>query len=191
MPLKTSKKEKVFHPSSRKASQLATAALRKARLWELVSQRGQKRQMLAEMYSFFYYSLPNKGALTMEELHQLVRDVWLTRNDEELKKERAARRKGRPKSIKETKLEELQFRENELYRTGMEVIDLTHPVNVDLFRRWDQNEVAYMEQLRFIRIFSTAPEVTVVSKPGRHISLTRDLTSPSVNVEAEMDAIAD
>jgi translation machinery-associated protein 16 len=45
--------------------------------------------------------------------------VWLTRHDDELEQERAARRKGRPKSTKELKLEEIKLRESEQYRTGM------------------------------------------------------------------------
>jgi translation machinery-associated protein 16 len=57
--------------------------------------------------------------LTLSELHELVADIWLTRHDEELEEERAARRKGRPKSTKEQKLEQVQLREAEEYRTGM------------------------------------------------------------------------
>ena len=57
--------------------------------------------------------------LTLPELHELVSDVWLTRHDAELEEERAARRKGRPKSTKEQKLEEVKLREAEEYRTGM------------------------------------------------------------------------
>lgn len=57
--------------------------------------------------------------LTLPELHELVSDVWLTRHDAELEEERVARRKGRPKSTKERKLEEVKLREAEEYRTGM------------------------------------------------------------------------
>lgn len=52
-------------------------------------------------------------------MHTIIRDVWLTRFDEELEAERAARRPGRPKSPKEVKLEEQKTREFEVYRTGM------------------------------------------------------------------------
>lgn len=55
------------------------------------------------------------------ELHGLIRGM-LARNDQELEQERAARRKGRPKSVKETKLEDAKLVESELYRTGMGVI---------------------------------------------------------------------
>jgi translation machinery-associated protein 16 len=57
--------------------------------------------------------------LTLEELHDTIKDIWLTRHDEELEAERTARRKGRPKSVKEMKLEEIILREAEEYRTGM------------------------------------------------------------------------
>jgi translation machinery-associated protein 16 len=43
----------------------------------------------------------------------------LTRFDEELEQERAVRRKGRAKSAKEIKLEDIKLREAEEYRTGM------------------------------------------------------------------------
>ncbi|KAG6866548.1 hypothetical protein C0991_002033 [Blastosporella zonata] len=165
------KKEKLFHPSSRKADQLARKALRKGKLGNLASKRGQKQNSLVDVYGFFYHALPEEGVLTLPELHSVVNEIWLTRFDDELEQERAARRKGRPKSVKESKLEEIKLRESDEYRSGMEVIDLTHPANVEVFRLWDQKEVAYMQLLRFIRITSTDPDLVVVSRPGRHVSI--------------------
>jgi len=69
------------------------------------------------------------------------------------------------------KLEEIIEREQEEYRTGLEIIDLTHPINVQLFREWDQKEIAYIQLLRFIRITSTSADRALVSKPGKHPSL--------------------
>ncbi|KAF4610996.1 hypothetical protein D9613_006864 [Agrocybe pediades] len=168
---KTEKKEKLHHPSSRKAGQLARHALRKGKLGNLHTKRHAKQNSMVDFYSFFYHACPEQGVLSLEELHHIVRDVWLTRFDEELETERAARRKGRPKSVKELKLEENKLREMEIYRTGMEVIDLTHPATVELFRRWDQKEVAFIQLLRFIRICSTDPTLVVVSRPGKHQSI--------------------
>ncbi|KAF8637622.1 hypothetical protein AX17_002691 [Amanita inopinata Kibby_2008] len=68
-------------------------------------------------------------------------------------------------------MEEIKLREAEEYRTGFEVLDLTHGPNADLFGIWDQKEVAYVEQLRFIRINSTDPSMAVVSRRGRHPTL--------------------
>jgi len=106
--------------------------------------------------------------LFLDDLHALIQEVWLRRLDSELEEERSQRRKGRPKSVKEQKLEEIQLREAEEYRTGLEVVDLTHPQNVELFRQWDQKELAYIQQLRFIRISSASPERAIVTRPGRH-----------------------
>jgi len=166
------KKEKIFHPSSRKADQLARKSLRKGRLVTLVNDRHKKQSSMVNLYGFFHHAIPDEGVLTLEELHHIVRDIWLTRFDDELESERSARRKGRPKSTKEMKLEDLKLREAETYRTGMEVIDLTHPPTVDLFRKWDQKEIAYIQLLRFIRIFSTDPGHVVVSRPGKHTFIT-------------------
>jgi len=63
--------------------------------------------------------MPEEGVLTLEELHHIIGNVWLTRFNEELEEEKAARRKGRPKSSREVYLEDLKLREAEEYRTGM------------------------------------------------------------------------
>lgn len=155
---------------------------------------------VVDVYSFFYHAVPpDSGALTLEELHDIVKNIWLTRHDIDLEAEQAARRKGRPKSAKELKLEEIKLREAEEYRTGMgqissrfhvifsnnssitsstEVIDLTHTPTVELFRKWDQKEFAYIQMLRFIRISSSDPTIFAVSKPGKHRTLCNN-----VNVE--------
>jgi translation machinery-associated protein 16 len=63
--------------------------------------------------------MPEEGVLTLEDLHHIIGDIWLTRFDEELQNEKATRRKGRPKSTRETALDEIKLREAEIYRTGM------------------------------------------------------------------------
>lgn len=124
--------------------------------------------------------------MTLEELHSIISDVWLPRFDFELESERAARIKGRPKSVKEMKLEEVKLREAEDYRTGLEVIDLTHPANVEMFRQWDQKEVAFVQQLRYIRISSSDPKRSVVCRLGKHPSLTAELAPCDTTVN-DMD----
>jgi translation machinery-associated protein 16 len=139
---------------------------------EVAVKRGKRNAAQADIYSFFFHAMPpDREALTLPELHELIRDVWLTRHEVALEEERAARRKGRPKSTKELKLEEIKLLEGEEYRTGMEVIDLTHPENVKLFRAWDQTEFPFIQLLRFIRISSTNLESAVVSRPGKHVTL--------------------
>ncbi|KIM62594.1 hypothetical protein SCLCIDRAFT_1214943 [Scleroderma citrinum Foug A] len=170
-PEQKRKKEKIFHPDSRKAAQGARSQIRKNKLSEAASLRRKKFASQVDVYGFFFHALPPQGVLSLDQLHSLIRDVWLTRHDHDLEEERSARRKGRPKSTMEIKLEEIQLRESEEYRTGMEVLDLTHNTNAELLRKWDQKEVAYAQMLRFIRVSSTNPTVAIVSKPGNHPSL--------------------
>ena len=42
---------------------------------------------------------------------------------------------------------------------------------MELFRRWDQKEFAYIQMLRFIRISNSDPTTFTVSKPGKHHTL--------------------
>lgn len=55
----------------------------------------------------------------------------------------------------------------------VEVVDLTDAANVALFRKWDQKDSAYIQQLRFIRISSAQPDVFTVSRYGQHFSLAK------------------
>jgi translation machinery-associated protein 16 len=59
------------------------------------------------------------------------------------------------------------------------VVDLTHPANVALFRRWDQAEAAYVQMLRFVRISSAHPATAVVSRVGKHVTLTAPVPAPA------------
>ena len=68
---------------------------------------------------FFYSALPSEGELSLNERHLIGWDIWLPRHDEDLKQERAKRRKGRPKSIKEVQIEEPKVWEAEEYKTGL------------------------------------------------------------------------
>ncbi|EJD07414.1 uncharacterized protein FOMMEDRAFT_164389 [Fomitiporia mediterranea MF3/22] len=168
------KKEKVFHPNSRKAAQVERAQLRKSKMSDAAVKKSKRASSSIDKYLFFYHAIPpesEKATLTLEELHDLIRDVWLCRHDLALETERKTRRKGRPKSTKEIALEALKEREVDEYRTGLEVPDLTHPTNVELFRLWDEMALEYIDLLRFIRINSQDPSSVVVSRPGKHESL--------------------
>ena len=88
---------------------------------------------LADIYGFFFHAISDEeGILSLEDLHSLLRDVWLTRHDAELEEERSARRRGRPKSAKELKLEDTKLREMEEYRTGMGSLYYHYPTFLSL-----------------------------------------------------------
>ncbi|KAF7370667.1 hypothetical protein MSAN_00699700 [Mycena sanguinolenta] len=89
-------------------------------------------------------------ALTLPALHAMAQ-AWVARNDGALAEEQAARRKGRPKSAKEMRIEELRLREQDIYRTGMEIPDLTDPATLARFRKWDVKSLGYAHLLRPLR----------------------------------------
>ncbi|KAF7356665.1 hypothetical protein MVEN_01001000 [Mycena venus] len=195
---KPPKKEKVFHPDSRKAGQLARKALRKGKLGNLRTKRSHKASSMLELYTFFHAALPPPAvpesdvdpgadpteALTLPELHALAR-AWVARNDGVLAEEQAARRKGRPKSAREVRIEELRLREqgdlshrhgcvrrplfcsifhSTLSSICIEIPDLTDPVTLARFRKWDVKSLGYAHLLRFVRISSALPDTIVLAR---------------------------
>lgn len=118
--------------------------------------------------------------------------------------------------MKETQIEEMKVREAEEYRTGLgsspsdtlvnpngqqlisfmfpilEVPDLTHEVNVELFRDWDQKEVGYLQMLRYIRILSTDSEKPFVSRPGQYprlVAAAKGETTTEVPLRGESETM--
>lgn len=74
--------------------------------------------------------------------------------------------------------------------SSAEVIDLTHAPTVELFRKWDQKEFAYIQMLRFIRISSSDPTAFIVSKPGKHHTLCKVDHSEPLR-DQEMDTVVE
>jgi translation machinery-associated protein 16 len=88
----SAKKEKLFHPSSRKAGQLARKAIRQTKLSSILHDRHKKHNtsgtsqirlvfstvvhalLLVDLYGFFFNAIPDEGVLTLGELRQLVQD---------------------------------------------------------------------------------------------------------------------
>ncbi|CAK5267574.1 unnamed protein product, partial [Mycena citricolor] len=167
------KKEKVFHPESRKAGQLARTAIRKGKLASLRTKRSKKDATHLTFYAFLKGALPHQriesdsnpesDGLTLAQLHELAR-TWVSRHDATLAHEQNTRRAGRPKSPLQVRLEEQRLREEEIYRTGMDLPDLTHPPTLSHFRAWDLKSLAGTHLFRFARISSSQPEVLILAK---------------------------
>lgn len=136
----SSVKEKIFHPNSRKARQLERAFLRKTSLSTASSKRSKKQiekgetlnslpleityigmtSTLADRFGFWFHALPpDTKALTLDELHGIIGDIWLTRHDEAIQSEKSTRRKGRPPSKREVELQALKIQDEQDYRTGL------------------------------------------------------------------------
>ncbi len=55
-----------------------------------------------------------------------------------------------------------------------------------LFRRWDQKEAPFVQQLRFIRISSSNPTSFTISKPGKHPALKAKTDTAANAAQQEM-----
>ncbi|KAF8816333.1 hypothetical protein BYT27DRAFT_7238006 [Phlegmacium glaucopus] len=96
-----------------------------------------------DLYGFLFCATPEEGVLSLQDLHLIVNDIWLTRFDEDLEKIRSARRKSRPKSSEEIKL------------------DFKKPSRI--VQAWDKKELAFMQRIRFIRISEPEVRETIIS----------------------------
>lgn len=88
--------------------------------------------MIVDLSSFFYHAIPPEGTLSLEDLHMIIRDIWLCRFDSDLESEKTSRRKGRPKSTKEQKIEEQKNTRNRAVQDGYGYVPqiLFHQLNL-------------------------------------------------------------
>ncbi|KAG9102922.1 hypothetical protein FRC06_000801, partial [Ceratobasidium sp. 370] len=120
---KKTTKDKVFHPQSRKAGQIERAQLRKNKLADASGKRAKNLTSKADRYAFFFHALPpDVSTMTLPEIHEIIRTVWLARHDSLLEAERVQRRPGRPQSARELVLLEMKLQDEEAYRTGLKHI---------------------------------------------------------------------
>ncbi|KAG9124926.1 hypothetical protein FRC07_009665 [Ceratobasidium sp. 392] len=134
-------KEKIFHPQSRKAGQLERAQLRKNKLTHASSKRSKN------------LTSKDVAVMTLPEIHEIIKTVWLARHDSLLEVERAQRRPGRPQSARELALLEMKLQDEEVYRTGLTWETRSH-------------DPAYLHLLRTVRVSSSSPDSLVVEHVG-------------------------
>ncbi|CAE6454647.1 unnamed protein product [Rhizoctonia solani] len=179
-------KEKVFHPQSRKAGQLERSQLRKAKLADASSKRGKNLVAKADRYAFFFHALPpNVPSFSLPEIHEIIQSVWLVRHDGPLEAEKASRRPGRPPSARELALLEMKRQDEEVYRTGLTIPDLTDSETVTLFRAWEEksHDPAYLHLLRSIRVSRDKPDIIVVEHIGAKEADARRLEKAAADKE--------
>ncbi len=89
-------------------------------------------------------------------LHAFVQEDFLPITSERLAEAKAERRPGRPPSKEELLLQELEIKEQQEYKTGIELPDLTDPINVRILRDWD-GDAQGLPLFRMIRIAGATP----------------------------------
>ncbi|EJU03563.1 hypothetical protein DACRYDRAFT_77207 [Dacryopinax primogenitus] len=184
-------KEKVFHPESRKAGQLERKLLRKQKLEKAsVTKSRNSPNVIVDRNVFFLHALPEDAiALTLSDVHDILRDVWLARFDHLIEAEQAARRSGRPRSTKEDKLLEMKRQNTEEYRTGIDIPDLTHLATVALFRKWNADDPGFLTLLRWIRVTSENPHEVVLVREGNEKALLHAAAAAGLSLDLGQHAV--
>ncbi|GAA5949772.1 hypothetical protein JCM3765_007683 [Sporobolomyces pararoseus] len=174
---------KQIHPNSRRAKQLQRVELRSKKLE--VQGRVQRSLEIqrVDRHLYFVHALPEDAtSISLPELHQILQD-YINRNESELvdlAAERANRtwRKGEGKSKRETELEKLREDEQNQYKVGFVLPDLTLPENVVLCRQWIRpapskstknakgGDPSFLGRIRLIRIYAEDPNMVKVEKEG-------------------------
>ncbi|KAG9479966.1 hypothetical protein GDO78_011797 [Eleutherodactylus coqui] len=136
------KQEKVIHPYSRKAAQLAREGHKQDRKEKMKNEKAVKLSILREKLEWFQGHLePNKTEYTKKEACELI-ESYLHRFDTELEqielhnsiKGRQARQHGSRESVIKQTIE----RERGLYNGyGMEIPDIANTKHLKTFREWD------------------------------------------------------
>ncbi|KAG8893606.1 hypothetical protein FRB99_001853, partial [Tulasnella sp. 403] len=206
---KSSPKEKVFHPQSRKAAQLERAHLRKNKLGDAKTKRSRIQVekststalspgpriahvvITVDRFVFFQHALPSDvESLSLSEVHETIRDIWLHRHDKQLAEEQARRRKGEPRSAKEDKILAQIEMEKEEYRTGLEIPDLTDPLTVEVLRKWDDGDPNYLPLLRLVMVYSGDPDKIALTRRGEMVRNLQKNQKQKLEDKPPTDAMA-
>ncbi|KAH9811360.1 hypothetical protein DFH28DRAFT_1131301 [Melampsora americana] len=173
-----------LHPHSRRAKQICRVALRTEKLSEAKRERKRLEVSKVNRLVWFSYALdPLISSCTLPELHQIVQD-FIKRDLEELESERKSRRIGRPKSLRQERIEiDLEKEESE-YQTGFVVPDLTCPKSVKLLRQWSEevsSDPSFLPRLRLIRIFKNQVDLMIEEQKGATESMLMNSNSDLIH----------
>lgn len=134
-------RSQVVHPKGRKFSKLNKASLREVKLDKKKMQHLEKREHELQRLLFFQEAAENRvndttKRFTFDQVKLFI-EAYLSRFDEELETLRAQRRPGRPASKRQDLLEMQLERDQNEYKSGFKVPDLSDPSNVEHLIKWN------------------------------------------------------
>jgi hypothetical protein len=137
---------------------------------------------------FFIAHVNSVTPLTLDQFKSLIADSYLTRNNDELAAELAARRPGRPKQARLVALEAQIAQETAEYASGLAVPDLTDERTCRLIWHWREHGTrvtkTHVELLRIVRVTPDSTEV-VLAKEGKDTLLSVNIGRDGVEDVAE------
>ncbi|OCK79309.1 hypothetical protein K432DRAFT_383188 [Lepidopterella palustris CBS 459.81] len=144
----------ILHENSRDTRRLQRASCRDDKLSRLVALRKKEHRFHLERISYFRTAASERlTPFTIPEIQNLI-ETYLHRDDEELAKEKAERRPGRPASNRENLLKQKQSLEEREYISGFWMPDLEDVKNLEFLKEWTGEWVS-LSTMKFVRISKT------------------------------------
>ncbi|KAI4722846.1 hypothetical protein E4T48_00969 [Aureobasidium sp. EXF-10727] len=140
-----------LHEDSRDALRLRSAVARDDRVARLGAVREKLNDVYLNRIVFFQDEIPDPlRPLTDDEVHHVIAK-YLGREDEALAALKAERRPGRPKSTKQTILEQQQDQEQKEYESGLWIPDMQNEATLTKLRNWKGEWIA-LSPLTYVRV---------------------------------------
>ncbi|KAI4730710.1 hypothetical protein E4T49_01450 [Aureobasidium sp. EXF-10728] len=140
-----------LHENSRDALRLRSAVARDDRVARLGAVREKLNDVYLNRIVFFQDEIPDPlRPLTDDEVHHVIAK-YLGREDEALAALKAERRPGRPKSTKQTILEQQQDQEQKEYESGLWIPDMQNEATLTKLRNWKGEWIA-LSPLTYVRV---------------------------------------
>ncbi|KTW31026.1 uncharacterized protein T551_01578 [Pneumocystis jirovecii RU7] len=133
------KNKGALHPRSRKAKQIQRSVDRDIRLKKAQKNREKERERQISRCIYFksYVELENITKLNMDELGSLI-EKYINRNETKIH-EKPSSNVHQHLSSKQIALKHLLDNEQNEYKSGFRVPDLTDPENVIALKKWSGN----------------------------------------------------
>lgn len=162
---KVAGQESAIHPRARKFKQLNKATLRQQKLTKQKATRDDVKQGQILRVRFFKDAVdmePEKDTFTVAEIQKMI-DAFISRDDDELEKLKAARRPGRPASSRQDQIQARIHAERKEYKSGYKCPDLTDAQTVDRLRTWS-GTAGGLNVFKFVRITPDSDQTTIASE---------------------------
>lgn len=142
-----------IHIKGRKFKQLNRATLRDQKLTARKAKAHEQREKEVQDFKFIQEAINNRKeqeTFTLDEMKLFI-ESFLSRYDEELTRLRKERRPGRPATSRQQILEEKVKYDEQIYKTGYRIPDLSDKDTVEKLKNWNGSSGG-LTIMKFIRV---------------------------------------
>ncbi|KAH3678434.1 hypothetical protein WICMUC_001451 [Wickerhamomyces mucosus] len=158
------KSKGTVHPKGRKIKQINRATLREQKINNKKAAHLERKEHELQRTLFMQEAILHREdqiSFTLEEIKSLI-ESFLSRDDEELDKLKAERRKGRPPTNRQSILENKKKHEFAEYESGYLVPNLNDEKTVENLRAWNRT-TGGLNVVKFIHISKFSNEIPTSS----------------------------